>query len=83
MKHHYLKILPEYFEDVKSGIKTFEYRRNDRNYEAGDTATLFEFDNVKDISTGRMLDIVISYVLENKLGLPLGFAILAIHVISI
>ena len=41
---HYLKILPEHFKDVESGAKTFELRRNDRNYQPGDTLILQEWE---------------------------------------
>lgn len=37
---HYLKILPEYFKDVEFGTKTFELRRNDRDYHPGDMLVL-------------------------------------------
>ena len=35
-----LKILPEYFEAVKSGKKTFELRKNDRDFCVGDILIL-------------------------------------------
>jgi len=41
--HHDLKILPVYFEAVKSGDKTFEIRDDrDRGFQKGDTVTLHE-----------------------------------------
>lgn len=40
---HDLKILPKYFEDVLSGIKTFELRENDRNFKTEDMLRLREF----------------------------------------
>ena len=36
MKLHELKIKEEYLEDIKSGKKTFELRKNDRDYQVGD-----------------------------------------------
>lgn len=33
--YHELKILPEYFDAVMSGVKTFEVRKNDRSYGVG------------------------------------------------
>lgn len=35
MKKHELKILPQYFQAVWSGIKTFELRKDDRDYQLG------------------------------------------------
>ncbi|MGH1816612.1 DUF3850 domain-containing protein [Enterococcus casseliflavus] len=42
-RHHNLKILPEYFEAVVSGKKTFEVRKNDRDFQVGDEVLLEEF----------------------------------------
>lgn len=44
MKTHDLKILPKYFKEVWYGRKTFEIRKNDRNYEVGDKIILHEWD---------------------------------------
>ena len=41
MKIHELKLDTEFFDDVKSGKKNFEIRKNDRNFEVGDTLFLF------------------------------------------
>lgn len=39
---HQLKIDSEYFDDVASGKKTFEVRKNDRNFLVGDFLALNE-----------------------------------------
>jgi len=44
---HELKINPEFFDAVASGIKTFEVRKNDRPFRIGDTLVLLEFDDSK------------------------------------
>jgi hypothetical protein len=43
-KIHYLKTLPVYFDAVRRGDKTFEIRKNDRDFQTGDTLVLKEFD---------------------------------------
>jgi hypothetical protein len=43
-QHHDIKILPKYYRRVEDGTKTFEVRENDRDYQAGDTVSLHEFD---------------------------------------
>lgn len=53
MKIHELKILPKFFGDVESGEKTFEIRKNDRDYQVGDLIRLKEFDAFKQQYTGN------------------------------
>ena len=43
MTVHELKIAPEYFNAIQEGIKKFEIRKNDRNYQKGDFLILSEF----------------------------------------
>ena len=50
---HELKILPEYFGAVSLREKTFEIRKNDRDYHVGDTLVLKEWDGEK--YTGRQI----------------------------
>lgn len=40
---HGLKIQPDYFKAVFMGTKTFEIRKNDRGYKAGDVLILKEW----------------------------------------
>lgn len=60
-KHHDLKIAPEHFRNVCLGLKTAEYRRNDRNFEQFDIIRLREYDNGH---TGNEVSAVISHVLD-------------------
>lgn len=41
---HDLKCWPKYYEYVASGDKTFEVRRNDRDFRVGDTLLLREYE---------------------------------------
>lgn len=41
---HKLKILPEYYIAVSDGSKTFEIRKNDRDFKLGDIVMLQEYD---------------------------------------
>lgn len=52
---HEVKIEPEYFEKVISGLKTFEVRLNDRNYKKGDLLVLREWKNK--VYTGRSVQV--------------------------
>jgi hypothetical protein len=66
---HELKIYPRFFEAVMSGDKTFELRRNDRDYKVGDILLLEEFeDEICGSYTGRNLSVTISYILKEEEG---------------
>ena len=50
MRHrveHELKCHPEYFYRICSGQKSFEIRKNDRDFQVGDTLILKEYDPEK------------------------------------
>lgn len=79
MKIHELKISPKYFEDVCFGIKSFEIRKDDRDYKVGDLITLREYENGQ--YTGREIQkIPIRYILRhaNEYGLMDGYCILGL-----
>ncbi len=44
-RHHKIKLLKEYVLPVVNGEKTFEIRRNDRNYKSGDTVEFLPVEN--------------------------------------
>ncbi|EAG8216178.1 DUF3850 domain-containing protein [Listeria monocytogenes] len=45
MTVHKLKILPKFFQEKIALKKSFEIRKNDRDYKVGDTLALQEFKN--------------------------------------
>jgi len=79
MGKHHLKILPEYFRQVAIGNKTFELRKNDRDFKVGDIIFLEEWDNEY---TGRVLELEITYILSNFKGLEEGYVILSVSFIK-
>lgn len=40
---HAVKILPEYFNKIINGQKSYEIRKNDRDYKVGDCLALNEY----------------------------------------
>lgn len=78
---HELKIAPEWYELVSSGIKKFEIRFDDRGFKVGDTLVLKEFDlknKAANRYTGREYKTKIEYIYNDKLGLLNGYVILGI-----
>lgn len=75
-KIHDLKILPEYFSPVVAGIKTYEYRFNDRDYSVGDMLILREFKDGK--YTGQQITVTVTHILKDFEGLKEGWVIMAI-----
>lgn len=74
MKVHNLKIKPQYFKDVVSGIKTFEVRKNDCNFKVGDLMVLETYDNEK--FTGDFVNTEITYILDDPKYCKKGYVIL-------
>lgn len=76
---HDLKILPEYFEQVARRYKTFEVRKNDRNFKVGDLVELREWTEEKGY-TGKGVIAEITYILDNKDYCKDGLIIFSINV---
>lgn len=76
-KTHELKIFPEYYEAVAKGYKTFELRKDDREYQVGDGIILKEWDWEKEKFTGRQYEGIIIYILRDceMYGLKDGYCI--------
>ena len=71
---HQIKLGAEFFDDAAAGRKSFELRKNDRNYKEGD---MLEMEEIKDgKKTGRKCSKRIVYMMENFEGLEDGYCIL-------
>lgn len=75
---HELKTNPEYFEDVISGRKLFEVRKNDRFFEVGDLLALNEYDEVNEVYTNRSCIVYIDYILNNSTYCKEGYVVMSI-----
>ena len=74
---HDLKTWPKYFKHLLDGSKTFEVRKNDRSFRAGDSLRLREWepnpfpDDQSGHYTGREITVLVTYVLRTgKFKLP-------------
>lgn len=61
---HKLKIQPQYFIEVCTGKKSFEIRKNDRNFQVGDKLLLKEFESETRSYTGRVIERKITYITD-------------------
>ena len=80
-KIHQIRLASTYFDDVVSGKKSFELRKNDRGYKEGDFLEMLEFTDGR--NTGRSVQVLVTYLLENYTGLEEGYCIMGTKVVSV
>lgn len=85
---HELKVLPEYFKAIVDETKTFEVRKNDRNFSAGDTLVLHEYEprilnkETGNFYTGNMCEVEVCYFLDNFPGIQDGYCVMGIKLLT-
>ena len=92
MRIHHLKAWPSSYRPLSLGLKTAEYRRNDRGFRIGDTLCLEEWipeGNEYELQeaeadaygyTGREQLAKITHIIEGPdFGIPEGYALLSIQ----
>lgn len=72
-----VKCLPEYYEAVRTGVKPWELRYNDRDYAEGDLLILREWNG--EAYTGRRQTVKITYILREFAGLAEGWVIMSVQ----
>lgn len=81
LKTHNVKLAASWWNDVTSGKKRFELRKNDRGYKVGDKLLMQEY--AAGAFTGRSILVDITYMLEEYSGLTEGYAILGIELLKV
>ena len=81
---HELKCYPIPFQAVVEGLKTFEWRRNDRDFCCGDLLELREYEQGYVYQyTGRKITVKVIYVIYGPdFGIPQGYCIMSIQHLS-
>ncbi|MDK1020213.1 MAG: ASCH/PUA domain-containing protein [Candidatus Hydrogenedentes bacterium] len=81
---HDLKIWPEHYDVVVDGRKRFELRRDDRDFQVGDTLMLREWCLETETYTGRSVLVRVAFVLREAepFGLMEGFCAISIELES-
>ncbi len=69
-KTHHLKTWRKPYKDIDDRIKSFEVRKNDRDYKVGDSLWLYEWDQKKEQYTGSRTLVTITYIMQGVFGLP-------------
>jgi len=77
-KIHILKTWPESYQSIKKGFKTFEVRKNDRDFKLNDVLVLQEYDPNMELYTGEMGSFTITYILQGEFGLPKDISVMSI-----
>ncbi|SAP56107.1 Domain of Uncharacterised Function with PDB structure [Klebsiella oxytoca] len=75
---HELKIFPEFFSAVCTGVKRAELRKNDRDYRVGDTLHLLETPRGSCHSTGEFINATITHIADVGEWMP-GYVLLSIE----
>lgn len=74
---HKLKTEPKYFQDSQNGLKDFEVRWNDRDFQLGDLVELEEW--TTEGYTGRTLTRRIKYLLDDERFCKEGYVVLGME----
>lgn len=77
---HQIRLGVQFFEDVCSGAKPFEIRKNDRDYKTGDILEMMEF--VNGMHTGRSVKVLVTYILDAYTGIKDGYCIMGTSLIN-
>lgn len=72
---HELKTVQPFYEQVVTGKKKFEVRKNDRGFKEGDKVYLQEYDAANNTYSGRSYMAFITYILADPAYVKDGFVI--------
>ena len=79
---HRLKIVEPYFGDVYIGNKTFEVRKNDRDYKVNDILILKDYIPANNSFTGDYIVAHVIYILNDSNYCKDGYVIMGIEIID-
>jgi len=76
---HELKTWPGVFLDTLAGIKLFEIRVNDRDFNVGDILCLREWSPSAQEYTGASCERRVTYLLQGRFGLPANLCVMQLE----
>jgi len=78
MKHD-LKTWPEEFKAIRDGIKTAEWRIDDRGFSIGDNLFFREWDWKEEQHTGQWECATVTHIVRGpRFGIPCGYVMMSI-----
>lgn len=78
---HELKTWPTFFCAVLARTKTYEIRKNDRNFQVGDELLLKEWDPQTQRYSGREISVEVSYMTKGgQWGIPEDICVMGIRI---
>jgi len=91
MELHKLRTWPDEFWAVKFSDKTFDYRKNDRDFKIGDLVLLKEYDPDEEMGneyTGQRFLCEITYIIDGAVapkqyGIPAEYCILGLNPVDL
>jgi murein L,D-transpeptidase YafK len=85
MNTHKLKTWKTFYRAIIKGDKTFEVRRNDRNFKVGDNLQLIEVDNENNMTPTKHECLVkVKYLLSGEeWGIVKGHVVLGIEIVEV
>ena len=77
---HHLKTWPTFFHEVCVGRKLFEVRKDDRDFQMGDTLVLEEWEPTTQEYTGRTISAEVTYILRGPaFGIESGTVVMSLE----
>lgn len=80
---HAIKCWPQFFKLVIDGLKPFEVRKDDRNYQTGDILLLCEYEPESEHYTGRSVICHVLFVLKGgQFGIEPGYCVIGLKIVN-
>lgn len=79
---HCLKTINPFFSKVWDGVKLFEHRKNDRNFQVNDIVFLQEFYPENEFFSGAEITARITFVLKDFKGLDPDYCIFSLEILN-
>ncbi|WP_045689454.1 MULTISPECIES: ASCH/PUA domain-containing protein [Hymenobacter] len=77
--YHELKVWPDCFAALQAGVKPFDVRENDRDFQVGDALLLREYEPEQERYTGGTVERWVSYLVHGgAFGIEPGWCVLGL-----